>query len=86
MKYFPDRKVLAGGLAGVGAWIVMMVLLHFNVPVPSDFQGEASGLIGLLIAYLVPPADQDIINKLNDRLVKAAQDDPKIPVTPPSKP
>jgi len=83
MKWFPDRKVLSGGLAGILAWAIMLGLSYANVSVPADTQALIATGIASLIAYLVPPADQDIVKRLNDGLVKLAQDDPNIPVTPP---
>lgn len=83
MKWLPDKKILSGGLAGIGAWLVILGLQHFGIAVPADAQAQIVGLFGLAIAYAVPPAERDIVKRLNDGIVAAAQADPNVPVTAP---
>lgn len=80
MSYFPDRKVMSGGLAGVLTWVILLILGHFKVDVPSDVQAGLPLIIGSLISYVVPPAEQDIVKRLNDGIVKMAEADPSVPV------
>lgn len=84
-KYIPDRKILAGGLAGIVAWAVMLGLGFAGVQVPAETQALLTTLIASLIGYLVPPSQKDIVKRLNDQLVAIAAADPNIPVTPPKK-
>lgn len=84
MKWLPDQKVLAGGLSGIGAWLIILALQHFGVAVPPDAQAQIAGLFGLVIAYAVPPAKRDIIKRLNDGIIAAAGANPNVPVTPPT--
>jgi len=81
MKYFPDRKVLSGGIAGVITWVILLALNYFNIDVPGDLQAALPLIIGTIISYAVPVADQDIVKRLNDDLVKMAADDPSVPVS-----
>jgi hypothetical protein len=80
MKYFPDRKVLSGGVAGVVTWLILLALGYFNIDVPADVQATLPLIIGYVISYAVPPADQDIVKRLNDDLVNMAKADPSVPV------
>lgn len=83
MGWLPDRKVLAGGLAGVAAWLIAMLAARYGFPMTPEQQTGLVGLIGWAVAYMVPPSERDIVKRLNDGLVKMAQDDPTIPVTKP---
>ena len=83
MKYLPDRKVLAGGVAAVGAWAIALAAARYGYPIDPSLMPGLVILIGYAISYFVPPSQQDILKRLNDELVKLAQDDPNIPVTKP---
>ncbi len=82
VSWFPDRKVLAGGLAGLVAWGLITVSTAYGYPPPID-QTVLAGVLAWLASYLTPPSAQDIINRLNDDIVKQAQLDPNVPVTKP---
>jgi len=82
MNFLPDRKVWAGGIAGIAAWGILGVATHYGITLPID-PAMLAGTIGWLIAYIVPPAEQDIVKRLNDDIVKMAQNDPAVPVTKP---
>ena len=83
----PAQKVVAGGISGVLAWVLLATLAHFgfdlqplansllgaNAP---DVQATLAGIIALAIANWVPPSQRDIINHLTDEVVHAAQRDP----------
>lgn len=79
--YWPDRKVLAGGVGGIATWGVMQVALHYGFAITPDMQALISGGVGWLLAYLIPPAQRDILRRMNDQLVAIAAADPSIPVT-----
>lgn len=69
-----NQKIVAGGIAGVAAWIVCVVLQKYaGIGIPPDLLAP---IIGVLIAYLVPPSQRDIIDHLTDEIVHAAQRDP----------
>lgn len=80
--YTIDRKVAAGGVAGVIAAFLMMLARKFGYPIDVEFQPFIVAAVGSAIAYVVPPSKQDILKRLNDDIVKQAIEDPKIPVTP----
>ena len=73
-KWIPDRKVLAGGIAGV---------LAFFGSQAAGFDPETStaiaGSILMLVEYFLPASVSDIINKI-DGVIKKAGIDPKTPV------
>lgn len=82
MKYFPDRKVWAGGIAAVLTWFICGAIeTYAHVPMTPDMRTMISGLVATAISYVVPPSTRDIIKRLDDGLVAMAADDPSIPVT-----
>jgi len=83
MRWIPDRKVLAGGLAGLLAWLVAMVASRYGFPLTPEQQTYVAGAIAWAVAYFVPPSKRDIVKHLNDDIVRMAQDDPAVPVTKP---
>jgi hypothetical protein len=82
MNYLPDRKVLAGGIAGIVTWGLTIVAARYGVVLTPDMQALIVGGVGWAIAYIVPPSQHDIVKRLNDDLVAIAAADPNIPVTP----
>ena len=78
----PDRKVWAGGLAGVITWALMLGLGYAGYPVPLEMQPLLVSFVGSAIGYLTPPSQYDKIKRLNDHLVAIAAADPTIPVSP----
>ena len=78
---FPDRKVWAGGLAGLVTWGITLVAQHYGVVLPADIVGMLVGAVTTGVAYIVPPSVRDIIKRLDDGLVEMAAEDPNIPVT-----
>lgn len=93
----PDRKVWGAGLAGVAS-AVLLSLLHrytgfdlqptlnslfalIGTPAP-DAQLTLAGIISWAVAYYLPPAQRDIVKRLNDEIVAIAARDPASPVSP----
>ena len=76
-----DRKVWAGGLAGVVTWALMLGLGAVGYPVPVEMQPLLVSLMGSAIGFLTPPSMHDIIKRLDNAAVQMAADDPAIPVT-----
>ena len=74
----PDRKVWAGGIAGIVSWIILSIAARQGITLPVD-QATLAGIVGWVVSYFTPPSARDIMKRLNDDLVKAAQDDPKFP-------
>ena len=71
-KFFPDRKVLAGGIGGIVTWLALMALEHFfGVVVSSDVAGIIVAAVAPTIAYLVPPSVMDIAKRLDTDLRSA---------------
>lgn len=82
-NWIPSRKVLSGGVAGLTAWAILTGLGYFNIPVPLELQVYLPALITSLVSYLVPPAQQDVIRRMDDRLVAIAGHDPDSAVSLP---
>ncbi len=78
----PDRKVWAGGLAGLLTWGVTLAAQHYlGVALPPDLVTMVVGGVTTGVAYLIPPSVKDIVKRLNDGIVQIAADDPNITVT-----
>lgn len=84
-SWVPSRKVIASGLAGIVAWAIFTVAAHYNIQLPLD-QTALTGIIMWVVAYVTPPSLQDVLRRLNNDVVKAAQDDPDTPVSKPAVP
>lgn len=81
-NWIPDRKVVAGGLAGIITWAAMLAAGQFlGVHLDPSLQPAIATAVGTLIAYATPPSLRDKIKRLNDEVVAIAADDPTIPVT-----
>ncbi|GGD41819.1 hypothetical protein [Aureimonas glaciei] len=81
-KWIPDRKVWAGGLTMIAAWLLVQAL---NVYVGADIPIEASTVlafgIGKAVEYLVPQPAKELIAKIDDSLVSLAGQSPESAVT-----
>jgi hypothetical protein len=73
-KYIPDRKVLAGGLAGAAVWLVSLVAEFYGVSVSSDVLGAALSVIMPLVAWAVPPSIADVAARLDSDLRRVFED------------
>jgi hypothetical protein len=82
MWWFPDRKVIATGLTGIASWLILTVLAHYGINLPVD-PTVLSSILGWLAGYIIPPSQQDIVRRLNDKIVAIAAADPSIPVSGP---
>lgn len=101
LKWPPDRKVWAGGIGGIVAWIALSVLQHYGIdPQPTvdavtnvmsiisgtmvphiDAAAALAGIIAFGMAHYVPPAEMDIVIRVNNAIVKMANADPANPTT-----
>lgn len=76
VSWLPDRKVLAGGIAGILAWLLVFIGNKYGMGITPDVQSLLTGAIGWAVAYLVPSSVRDVINHLNDDIVQIAAADP----------
>jgi len=91
--WIPERKIWAGGLSAVLAWIIIALLVHF-VPsiapvLPADAQTILAGVIGAAIANYVPPDIQDKIKHVDDAVIviaRASDASPASETPPPMTP
>lgn len=90
--WLPDRKVYAGGIAGVLAFAILSVARHFGYdlqPMADTIFGPGTinilavltGAITAGVSYVIPASERDIVNKLNNRIVALGLADPGVPVT-----
>lgn len=81
-KYIPDRKVLAGGIAGVLTWLITLGMSAAGVDIPAE---TVTGLVGgamALAAYFIPPSKKDIIKRVDDTIIGLARQSPDSPASP----
>lgn len=85
MGWLPDRKIVAGGVAGIVAWGISAGLKHYGVELDANAQTMLVGMVSGLMAWAVPPSQRDILKRLDDNLVQIAQNSPEYPkVTKPT--
>lgn len=77
----PDKKVWAGGLAGLATWLIFFVAAKVGMPIDPSLQGLISLAIGYGVSYLVPPALHDVVDRVNNDIVKLANADQTNPTT-----
>lgn len=83
-KYWPDQKWFAQGIGGLATWGILLLLTQLGVAIPSGLETVIPVVVAMILHYVVPAADQDVIARINDRIVAMAAADPESPVTPAS--
>ena len=63
-KWIPDRKAVAGGIAGVISFFAIAAIPDLD---PELITGLVAGIMGLVF-YLVPPSKADLIRRADDTL------------------
>lgn len=76
MKFLPDRKVLAGGVSGVIAF-----LLSTYAGLDPELSGLVSAAAWGLVSYFVPPSVKDIVMRVDNTIIGLAVKDPDSPAT-----
>lgn len=65
-SFIPDQKVLAGGIGGAAAWLIIMALEHFaGISISSDVAGLIVAAIVPLVGWVVPPSVADVAKRLD---------------------
>jgi Na+/citrate or Na+/malate symporter len=81
-SWVPSRKAMASGIAGVLTFFVMAAIRHFTgIDLPASVEAMITGGVMWAINYLVPPSAKDVVDHLNNAIVKLAVEDPASPVT-----
>ncbi|SMC43338.1 hypothetical protein SAMN06297251_102156 [Fulvimarina manganoxydans] len=81
-KWFPDRKVLGGGMSAIVAFLLIQIASAAGADIPAEWQAILPTAIGYAVSYLLPPAARDVIARMDDALVEIAAADPKSKVSP----
>lgn len=95
LKWPPDRKVWAAGAAGVLSWLLLSLLAHFGIDVQGvadvlspfllgqhiDVAGTLVGLITFAVAHYTSPSIQDVVDRVNNMIIRIANADPGNPTT-----
>src|SRR5690606_20396094 len=72
LHWVPERKFLAGGLAGIAAWLLSLVTVRYlGIDVPIEVSGPFIVSAGTSAYYLMPPSAQDVLRRIDGDL-KAA--------------
>lgn len=86
----PDRKIWAGGLAGlVTALVAYAAKKYLNFDIPEGVLAYIPIVVGYIVSYLVPPSIRDVIKRVDDTVIaiaRASDDSPASPVAPPMTP
>lgn len=75
-KWIPDRKILAGGVASVVAFLAVVAadqFLGFSLPMETAMM--VVGGLGTLVAYMVPEKYETIFRKADAALSELGFDD-----------
>lgn len=89
-SWIPPQRVLAAGISGVLAWVILSILARYGIdPQPvldsvfavigqtaPDAQAALAGLIALAIATYVKPGQEEVIQHSTNETVQAAMKDP----------
>lgn len=89
-SWIPPQRVLAAGVSGVLAWIILSVLKHYGIdPQPilnsifgilgaqaPEAQPALAGIIALIIASFVKPSTTEIVQHSTNETVQQAMKDP----------
>ena len=67
----PNQKEWAAGIAGLITWLILLGLGYVGVSVPPDAQGGIVAIVAAIIAKLTPPADVDMVKRVNDDIAQA---------------
>lgn len=86
MSWMPDRKFLAGGVAGVITWLIITLANRYGLEIPQDMQNGITGIIAMALVYMVPSSKKDIIRRIDDKLIVLARNDPDSAASPPNTP
>lgn len=75
-RWIPDRKVVAGGVAAVTAFFVMMGLNTWaGLDIGYETASAAVGGVFLLVSYLVPQSFNDWLRRADKFLLELVEDD-----------
>jgi len=67
----PNQKEWAAGIAGLITWLILIGLTYAGVSIPADAQGGIVALVAAVIAKLTPPADVDVVKRVDDTIAQA---------------
>lgn len=68
LHWLPDRKFLAGGVAGLVTWLLTLAASTAGVEIPAELMTSAVGLVMGAVYYLVPPSAADIVRRIDGDL------------------
>ncbi|GGD29178.1 hypothetical protein [Aureimonas glaciei] len=82
-KWVPDRKVWAGGLTMVIAWLIVQALnVYAGADIPIEITAGLAFAIGKAVEYLVPQPAKELIAKIDNDIVAAAGHSSESQVSP----
>lgn len=80
-KWIPDRKVWGGGSTAIVAWLLVQLLQTYaGVALPPGSDATLAALLGFVVAYLLPPAAQDVVKRVDGQIIDLIAKDPTIPL------
>lgn len=68
MKWFPDRKYIAGGVSGVVAYFLSTYL-----EMPAEQAMGITGSVWAAVTYFVPPSVDDVLKRVDGEIMDLAE-------------
>lgn len=68
LHWIPERKFLAGGIAGILTWLVTLAAAYAGVDLPAETIGPLIVSAASAAYYLIPPSAQDIARRIDGDL------------------
>lgn len=78
-KWIPDRKVLAGGITGILAFLVVVGSTALGHPIDITTASAAIPILMSVVAYFTPQSVDDIIARVDGKIIAlAAEQKPEV--------
>jgi hypothetical protein len=71
-KWIPDRKVFAGGIAGVLAFLVVVASSALGHPIDIATASAAIPILMTVVAYFTPQSVDDIVARVDGKIIALA--------------
>lgn len=70
MKWLPDRKWWASGIAGVLAFFIILGLQQVGITLDTETALSIAGAAMLAVQYITPASVDDVLKRIDDWLKK----------------
>jgi uncharacterized membrane protein (Fun14 family) len=68
----PSQKAFAAGAGGIIGWAIGYALKTWaGIDIGDQGNAALATLLAIILAHVVPPSDQDVLNRVNDTIAQA---------------